>query len=73
MNDQIKLNLQMSRKVVLVLSQLLEAGMRTAKDNPEGVLAFFPEHTWEELRAIIEELLGKAGLTELSGKLKTFK
>lgn len=72
MNDQVRLNLQISRKVVLLLSQILESGLKAAKDSPNSVLAFFPENANEELRAMIDELLQKAGLTELSAKLKDY-
>jgi len=75
MNDQVRLNLQVSRKVVLLLCQILESGLVEAKEDPNSVLAYFPEQANEELRTMISDLLHKAGLTELSGKLRgyTFK
>ena len=73
MNDNVKIQLTIPRKNVLLLSKVIERGL-TVKDNSEtnNILDIAPKETVEELNAISDELLKKAGLIEMNEKLKSF-
>jgi hypothetical protein len=73
MNDNVKIQLSIPRKNVLLLSKVIERGL-TVKDDAEenNILDIAPKETVQELKAISEELLKKAGLIEMNEKLKTF-
>ena len=73
MSDNVKIQLTIPRKNVLLLSKVIERGL-TVKDNSEAnnILDIAPKETVEELNAISDELLKKAGLIEMNEKLKTF-
>ncbi len=73
MNDNVKIQLSIPRKNVLLLSKVIERGLAgkelVVEDN---ILGITPKETLEELNAISDELLKKAGLIEMNEKLKTF-
>jgi hypothetical protein len=73
MNDNVKIQLSIPRKNVLLLSKVIERGL-TIKDDSEtnNILDIAPKETVQELNAISDELLKKAGLIEMNEKLKTF-
>ena len=73
MNDNVKIQLSIPRKNVLLLSKVIERGL-SIKDNTEevNILDIAQKETLEELNAISDELLKKAGLIEMNEKLKTF-
>ena len=73
MNDNVKIQLTIPRKNVLLLSKVIERGL-TVKDNGEtnNILDIAPAETVQELNVISDELLKKAGLIEMNEKLKTF-
>jgi hypothetical protein len=68
MNDQIKLDLKISRRLVLLLTQVIEKGLSSEFENPTGMLAV-AKQDGEELKSVVKDCLQKAGLVELSGKL----
>jgi len=72
MDETVKFNQGIPRKQVLLLSLLIESGLKS--DNPEirDMLAAMPDGTATELNKLGEEYLQKAGLTELSSKLRSF-
>jgi hypothetical protein len=74
MNDNVKIQLTIPRKNVLLLSKVIERGLAgkdaTGDDNILGITA---KETLEELNAISDELLKKAGLIEMNEKLNEFK
>ena len=72
MNDVVKIDLKISRKNVLLLNHVIERGL-SAKDNdkPSVLMTSVPEENLQELKFFGEECLQKAGLIELSEKLKT--
>jgi hypothetical protein len=72
MDETVKFSQGIQRKQVLLLSLIIEKGL--ASENPEikDLLAAMPEGATEELKGIAAEYLQKAGLTELSTKLKSF-
>lgn len=72
MNDVVKIDLKISRKNVLLLNHVIERGL-SAKDNdkPSILMTSVPEENLHELKLFGDECLQKAGLVELSKKLKT--
>lgn len=71
MNETVKVNLQVSRKQVLLLGQVMENGLNQANAETPGLLSAMPEGSSEELWEVIQECLSKAGLTDLNEKLKS--
>lgn len=73
MNDNVKIQLSIPRKNVLLLSKVIERGL-SVKDNAEesNILDITPQETLQELIEISNDLLKKAGLTDMNEKLKTF-
>lgn len=71
MNEAIKIDVKVSRKTVLLLNNVIERGL-TAKDGDQsqGLLELIPKESIDELKAFSEECLNKAGLKELSEKMK---
>lgn len=74
MNQNVKVNLQASRKNLLLLSKVIERGLngKETDDKSVSILEIVPKETLEELGAIANQLLNKAGLTEMNEKLKSF-
>jgi len=71
MNETVKIDMRISRKNILLLHSVLKRGL-TAKDDDKssGLLENIPQEALQELHVIADEYLTKAGLTELSEKLK---
>ena len=75
MNDTVKIDIKISRRNVLLLYQVIERGL-TAKDadnKSSSLLDIVPKETLHELTSLGDDCLKKAGLAELSDKLKSFK
>lgn len=71
MNEVVKIDLKISRKNVLLLNQVIERGLSAKDDDKSSVLlGNVPEESLLELKNLSEECLQKAGLIELSEKLK---
>lgn len=74
MNDTVKIDMKISRKNVLLLNRVIERGLTVKGDDKSpNILSAVPEPTLKELILFAEDWLEKAGLTELSEKLKSFK
>jgi len=71
MNDAVKIDLRISRKNVLLLEQVISSGLNANEGDPALLLASLTEDDRNEIKAISEDCLQKAGLVELSEKLKT--
>ncbi len=71
MNETVKIDLRPSRKLVLMLAQLVERGL-TVKDG-EGIVEALPQENLDELKKLIDGCLEKSGLTELSKNLKAIQ
>lgn len=72
MNEVVKIDLKISRKNVLLLNHVIERGLSAKDDDkPSILLTSVPEENLQELKLFGEECLQKAGLIELSEKLKT--
>lgn len=71
MNELVKIDLKISRKNVLLLNQVIERGLSVKDDDKSsGLLSNLAEESLLELKSLSEEFLQKAGLIELSEKLK---
>ena len=72
-NDNVKIQLSIPRKNVLLFSKVIERGLSIEDDTEESnILNITPKETLDELNAIPDELLKKAGLIEMNEKLKKF-
>nr|WP_072974961.1 hypothetical protein [Flavobacterium saccharophilum] len=72
MNDVVKIDLKISRKNVLLLNHVIERGLSVNdNDKPSILMTSIPDENLQELRFFGDECLQKAGLIELSEKLKT--
>ena len=72
MNEPVKMDMRLSRKNILLLHAVIKRGLsikepHTASYFLEGI----PGVALEELEAFAESCLEKAGLTQLSDKLKS--
>lgn len=74
MNDEIKVNLRISRKNLLLLNKVIERGIsgKESEDKSISVLETIPKETLQEIGEIAAQLLNKAGLSEMNEKLKSF-
>lgn len=69
MNDPVKLDLKVPRKLVLLLSQLIDAGIDKKGSLKTGLIGCFSDEELQELQLLATECLHKSGLTTLSEKL----
>lgn len=70
MNEQVKLDMKLTRKATLALAAGLQAGLTGLKEAPSSLLFFAGEAVAADLGDFIEKLLSKAGLTEVHQKLQ---
>lgn len=70
MSEQVKVDLRISRKQVLLLSNTIRQGMAAKEGMAHDLLSVLPKESVEELSRIADDILEKAGLTELHSKLK---
>ena len=70
MNDQVKIDLKMSRRNVLLFNHLIKKGIseEQGENRSEFMLSMGAENL-EEINAMAEECLSKAGLVETHEKL----
>jgi len=71
MNDAVKIDLRISRKNVLLLTYAIEQGIAEKGEGKGSLFALAPEEARKELKDISIDFLDKAGLAELSEKLKS--
>ncbi|WP_330441492.1 hypothetical protein [Flavobacterium sp. C4GT6] len=71
MNDAVRIDMRISRKNVLLLTHVIEQGLTEKGEGKGSLFASAPEESRQELRDISHDFLDKAGLTELSEKLKS--
>jgi len=71
MGQKCKIALTLSRQNIILLSRLIEAGLLTDKKAfDDEIIAALPKESLDEMRAVHEEILKKADLTEFYDKLK---
>ncbi len=68
MNETVKIDLKISRKQVLLLSQAIKQGL-SKEGMVKELLSVLPKETGTEATGIADEFLQKAGLSELYVKL----
>lgn len=74
MNDAVRLDMRIPRKNVLLLVKLMEKGLQTKPgDAVEGLMRAAGEGSHESVQQIGIELLTKAGLLDMAGKLQTLQ
>lgn len=71
MNDAVKIDLRISRKNVLLLTHVIEQGLNDKQEGKGGMFTLAPEEARQELKELSADFLQKAGLVELSEKLKS--
>jgi len=71
MNETVKVDMRISRENILILHNVINIGL-TMKDNEKssGLLENMPPESLQELKAIADEYLTKAGLIDLNNRLK---
>jgi len=70
MNEAVRIDMKISRRNVLLLSQIIERGL--SQKGEEGSLNLFAnasDDTKQEIKGLADDCLQKAGLVELSEKL----
>lgn len=73
MSDTVRIDLKLSRKNALLLNRVIERGLSLKQEEGDAhLLGMMPADTVQELNALAEDCLKKAGLIELSDKLKAF-
>ncbi|WP_429263377.1 hypothetical protein [Mucilaginibacter sp. 3215] len=72
MNEVVKIDVKMSRKTVLLLNSVIEGGISDDNERQE-LLKLVPEEDLAKLKEFAEDCLGKAGLKELSEKMKSLE
>ncbi|TPG38397.1 hypothetical protein [Flavobacterium pectinovorum] len=70
MSEVVKIDLKVSRKIVLLLNHVISKGIEMKEDDG-GLLANVSEEALLDLKNLSEECLQKAGLVELNQKLTT--
>lgn len=71
MNQVVKVDLRLSRKNILLLSKVIERGLKAG--DGKGILDMISPEVLQELRELPEQLLNKADLADMNEKLKTFQ
>ena len=69
MNEVVKIDVKMDRKTVLLLNSLIEAGINPNGESQE-LLKLVPADNLTRLKEFADDCLSKAGLKELSEKMK---
>ncbi|GGN06527.1 hypothetical protein GCM10010967_47230 [Dyadobacter beijingensis] len=70
MNEQVKLDMKLTRKAILALAAGLQTGIAGAKQTPSSLLFFSGEAVTADLAEFTENILSKAGLTDVNQKLQ---
>jgi hypothetical protein len=74
MNETVKIDFKISRKNALLLNRVIERGLTLKQgEKSSNLLDIVPQDALQELTSLADDCLKKAGLTELSEKLKSFK
>ncbi|MEO3404901.1 hypothetical protein AAFN85_13430 [Mucilaginibacter sp. CAU 1740] len=71
MNEMVKIDVKVSRKLVLLLNSVIEGSSAKEGEVALELLKLVPPTEVGELKVFADECLNKAGLKELSEKMKT--
>ncbi|MDN3548796.1 hypothetical protein [Mucilaginibacter aquaedulcis] len=69
MNEVVKIEVKMDRKAILLLNSVIEAGTHPNAESQQ-LLNLVPADSVTKLKEFADECLSKAGLKELSDKMK---
>jgi hypothetical protein len=72
MNELVKVDLKISRKQILLLSQAIRQGVKQDSGMVKDLVSVLPKESSNELCTIADDFLQKAGLAELFQKLQSF-
>ncbi len=72
MNDLVRIEMKLSRKEILLLSQAIKEGSEVSEGMVKNLMGVFPKEQNPDLKAISDTFLEKAGLSALYEKLKAF-
>jgi len=70
MGEMVKIDFKISRKNVLLLSSVIERGLSAKDEDKSNIIDIVKKESLQELTVFATECLQKAGLTEMSEKLK---
>jgi len=70
MTDKCKAVFHLSRQHMLLLSRVIEIGLKTVKQSDDLLATMISDEAKEELEQVAPELLKKAGLSEFYEKVK---
>jgi hypothetical protein len=73
MNEAVKVDVKVNRKAVLLLSSVVTHALADRKADGQQLLGLVPEADAAELQEFTDECLKKAGLMDLSEKLKVLQ
>jgi hypothetical protein len=73
MNEAVKIDVRMNRKTVLLLSGMIETGLGKDDSYQSELIKLIPAEDKEELKVFADECLKKAGLKELSEKMRSLQ
>ena len=70
MNEKVKIDLKITLKNALLLNRVIQRGLINNDEESSDLLDSVSEEALKELNTLAEDCLKKAGLIELSEKLK---
>jgi len=70
MNEAVKIDVKMNGKTVLLLNSVIEGSLGKESDSSQELLKLVPPEDVTDLKVFADECLKKAGLKELSEKMK---
>ncbi|MDM8175942.1 MULTISPECIES: hypothetical protein [Olivibacter] len=71
MNENVKIDLRISRTMVLLLTQVIQRGISLqGGEKPQGLLDTISQEAIKQLEELSMDCLSKAGLTELDERLQ---
>lgn len=74
MAGEVKINLKLPRKNVLILTKVIENGLANMNDDEgQALLKACNSNVLEEIKNLSTEILSMAGLTESYNKLNSFQ
>jgi len=70
MNETVKVDLRINRKTILLLSQVIQRGLKKHEEDVYGLPEISEKESVDELQQIVNTCLQKGELTELNEKLQ---
>lgn len=71
MSENVKIDLRISRKNILLITRMIDQGLRPEENKKDEIFLQLPKETTDELHLVAEEILKKAGLNDFYEKLKS--